>query len=203
MKRIEEPHRLRHPESSFLAYVDGRDRFLLLMVILGTFLLFASGCQSEPVAVESEPTIAPTISSLLPTPTLAPGVPTPPLPTPPITPTAAADAQQSATNFSTADDPAQPTPEIAERLDLGEEALNYGNYEDAISQFSNALRQEPELEPEAQAETLYKQGLAYLAEEAMVYAATMFNQLLGLAGEDAPAAVHFHLAQASLASGDF
>ncbi len=203
MKCLEQHEWIERPASWLSACVKGKDSFPLLLGILGIVLLLVSGCQSEAVELESAPTIAPTASTLLPTPTLAPGVPTPPLPTPPITPTAAADAQQSATTFSVTDDPAQPTPEIAERLDLGNEALNYGNYEAAISQFSKALRQEPELEPQVQAETLYKLGIAYLAEEAMVEAATMFNQLLGLADEETPAPTHFHLAQTSFALGDF
>jgi soluble lytic murein transglycosylase len=107
------------------------------------------------------------------------------------------------TATSISEGPATATPEISERLNLGYDALSYGNYAVAIEQLSRTLQQEPPLEPELQADTLYKLGIAYLAEGEVGEAATMFNQLLGLAGENAPTAAHFHLAQASARLGDY
>ena len=99
--------------------------------------------------------------------------------------------------------PPTATPEISQRLALGNEALDYGDYTTVVEQLSKALQQEPTLEPELQADALYKLGVAYLAEGQVDEAATMFNQLLSLPGEKAPSAANFHLAQASVSLGDY
>ncbi len=59
------------------------------------------------------------------------------------------------------------------------------------------------LEPATQVDTLFQLGVAYLAEGEAGDAATMFNQLFGLAGDDAPTAAHFHLAQANRLLGEY
>ncbi len=132
------------------------NRRRLLSFALGVLaILFMAGCAEE--AVEpAEPDRLPSpevaVLELLPTPTLAPGVPTPPLPTPPITPTVVPDDAQGAADetaeSSDLSTPPTATPEISSRLTLGNEALDYGDYMTAIEQFSKALQQEPALEPE-------------------------------------------------------
>jgi len=169
-----------------------------------------AGCvddAAETVEPDRLPSPEPTVLELLPTPTLAPGVPTPLLPTPPITPTAEPDdAQAAAAEKTESGGPTGPptaTPEISQRLTLGNEALIYGDYATVIEQLHKALQQEPTLEPDLQSDALYKLGVAYLAEGQFDEAATMFNQLLNLPGEEAPSAADFHLAQASVALGDY
>ena len=179
----------------------GPCKAVLAVVIL--LSIFIAGCDSDPAQLDPAPIMAPTVSAQRPTPTLAPGVPTPPLPTPPITPSPAAGESAAGASGPTTVGPATATPELSERLDLGHDALAYENNEVAIEQFSKALQQKPTLEPESQADTLYNLGIAYLAEGEAGDAATMFNQLLGLAGDKAPAAAHFHLAQASVSLGDY
>ena len=189
--------------------VNNRRR--LLSFALGVLAVwFMVGCAEE-AAEPAEPDRLPSpevaLLELLPTPTLAPGVPTPPLPTPPITPTVVPnDAQGAADETAESTDlsgPPTATPEISSRLTLGNEALDYGDYMTAIEQFSKALQQEPALEPEVQAGALYELGVAYLAEGQVGEAATMFNQLLNLPGGEATSAANFHLAQASAALGDY
>jgi soluble lytic murein transglycosylase len=186
-----------------MSYLEQKGSYKTVLLVVIVTLLFAAGCVTEPVEVDSVPISAPTVSNLQPTPTLAPGVPTPPLPTPPITPSAEAEESQVETASPASEGPVTATPEILERLDLGHDALTYENHAAAIEQFISALQQEASLEPESQADILYKLGIAYLAEGEVGDAATMFNQLLGLAGDNAPAEAHFHLAQASVMLGDY
>jgi soluble lytic murein transglycosylase len=194
------------------ALVTDKQRFLSFVLGVLAILLMA-GCAegavetAEPAELDRLPPLEPLIDELLPTPTLAPGVPTRPLPTPPITPTVEPSGSQGAE-----DDAAEPTiqlgpptatPEITQRLAVGADSLDIGDYSVAIEQLSKALQQEPNLEPELQADTLFKLGIAYLADGQVAEAATMFNQLFSLPGDEAPSAAYFHLAEASASLGDY
>lgn len=176
---------------------------LATLILAMSAALLVTGCATETAETVPDATAVPTITNLRPTPTLAPGVPTPPLPTPPITPSPEGNSRQGDRVPAPVDDPAKPTPVIEERLALGEEGLRVEDYDLAAEQFSRALRQEPGLDEEEQADTLYHLGVAYLGEGKMGDAATMFNQLIGLVGDDVPAPAHFHLAQASHALGEY
>jgi len=180
---------------------DSRRVLGVLIVILAVW--FMAGCAEETAEPDPLPTLEATIVALLPTPTLAPGVPTPPLPTPPITPTVEADDSRGTAEQSKPTGPPTATPEISERLLLADEALVFGDHLVAIEQFSKALLQEPTLEPVLQADALHKLGLSYLAEGQVGDAATMFNQLLELPSDSIPTAANFHLAQASVSLGDY
>ncbi|MDX1415763.1 MAG: tetratricopeptide repeat protein [Candidatus Promineifilaceae bacterium] len=183
-------------------------------IITPILILFASGiitaCSEGPApAVEESnlPTAESTALTLLPTPTLAGGVATPPLPTPLITSTAengtaAGQPDQQAEEDRDAGPPTA-TPELEIRLELANSSLAYGDYDTVIEQLSAALQQDPGLEPEAQGETLYSLGTAYLTEERFAEAATMFNQLLTLNGVDPPPATYFQQGRASLELGDY
>lgn len=179
---------------------------VLVLLTLGSI----TACSEEPeivVNLNPTPTVQARALTLLPTPTLAAGAPTPPLPTPPITRTAENGllSDSLTTESEDAGTPVPPTatPELAERLELAQSALDYGDYDTAIEHFSAALQQEPGLETEAQGETLYSLGVAYLDDGQYDDAVTMFNQLLTLPGVDPPPAADFHLARASVELGDF
>ena len=182
--------------------------FSLLMALLVIVLITA--CSEEPKStanVNPAPTAKPTTRTLLPTPTLVPGVPPPPIPTPPITPTvekgALTGALEEVGEGDSHSGPPTATPELGDRLDLANSSLDYGDYDTAVEQFSAALRQEPQMKPEAQSAVLYSLGAAYLADEQYGDAATMFNQLLTLPGGSPPPAADFHLGRASFELGDF
>jgi soluble lytic murein transglycosylase len=185
-------------------------RRLFFVGLLLSAVGFSTACGEDPPrAVVIDPTAAagPTAIPLLPTPTLAAGVPTPPLPTPLITrtvegepaPSTGSEVQESSTPSPTP----SATPELGERLDLAQSALAYGDYDTAVEHFSASLKQDPQLETEAQEDVLFSLGVAYLADEQYGDAATMFHQLLTLPGGDPPTAAHFHLAQASVPLGDY
>jgi soluble lytic murein transglycosylase len=163
------------------------------------------GCGGE-TAVPADPPADPTLSNptqLLPTPTLAAGVPTPPLPTPAVTPQSAAPTP--AAPEARALDGAlalAPTPVVSERLALGRTALAEGDYAAAVETFSAALAQPDGLDEAGQQAALLELGVAYLRDGRYPDAITIFNQLLGLAGDQAPPAARFHLGQAHAALGD-
>ncbi len=194
---------IRYAAGKTVAFLIRMGHFLAVLPVVILFVLSGVGCATAPAEVAPFPLASPSTRPLQPTPTLVPGLPTPLLPTPLITPSAPAGELAARLTPSPVAGTATATPEISERLVLGSDALVYGNYESAIEQYSQALQQEAALEPAAQIDTLFQLGVAYLADGEAGDAATMFNQLLGLAGDDAPAAAHFHLAQASMSLGEY
>jgi soluble lytic murein transglycosylase len=155
------------------------------MIVL---LVFLAGCaeppgEAQPTATQTPLPTLPALSAVTEaTPTLNSAL----LPTPVITPSPAGPtAAPSATT------------EIGDRLIIGDRALETGDYEMAIEQYSQSLRQAPDLEMEEQADTLLKLGLSYLGEEQFLDAATIFNQLINLQGVDNhPIEAFFWLGQA-------
>ncbi len=180
--------------------------FVLILALLAIGFMTACGDGQAPVVdVNPTPTTGPTALTLLPTPTLVEGVPTPPLPTPAITPTVENGASTSAAAEANDDLSSSPTEVLAltDRLDLAHSALDYGDYDTAVQQFSAALQQDPDMEPQAQGAVLYALGVAYLADEQYGNAATMFHQLLNLPKGEPPTEANFHLGRASVELGDF
>ncbi len=177
--------------------------------------LFISGCTETPSAAvvpTSTQTPLPTLALKTvkpdPTPTLDNSAPTRALPTPLITRSIVGQTQASAGSATPA--PSGPTltpsatPEIDERLQIGERAFEVGDYGLAAEQFGQALRQEPALEGDEQADALQNLGRSYLADERFMDAATIFNQLIALQGADeVPAETHFLLGQAYFGQDEF
>ncbi len=189
---------------------SGRTIFWTVLTLL--ILTLTAGCAQEPDQALPVSTQAPLPTVVLkpaesdPTPTLDQNAPTRPLPTPLIT-RSTIDQEQFAEPAGSPAGTAVPpsaTPALDERLSLGKQAQEMGDYAAAAEQFSQALRQEPGLEVEEQANTLSILGHAYLAEERLVDAATIFNQLIALQGAAAvPAEIHFSLGQAYVGQGEF
>ena len=203
MNHPNQPTRGRFLVGTATFFLDSMGLDLKGLMVAVLLILFVAGCATEPVNPVTVATRVPSDANMQPTPTLVLGAPTRPLPTPPITPSPEASESQAETAQASSSEPLTATPEISERLNLGQESLTVGNYAAAIEQISSVLLQDPLLEPESQNEALFQLGAAYLAEGEAGDAATMFNQLLGLAGEEAPAAAHFYLAQASISLGDY
>lgn len=182
----------------------------LFLSLAGLALWVLVGCGSD--AAEVAPLVSTGIvaSPVAPTPTLDPGVPTLPPPTPEITPRAQGEtavlqsetADPAASTSPTPAGPPTPTPSVAQRFTLGAEALVVGDYDTAETHFRAALQQQDALSEAQQREALQQLGVAYLRDARYGDAATVFNQLLDLAGDEAPPDVYFHLGRASAASGD-
>lgn len=177
--------------------------FLLLLAVWG-LVSCADSTAVMPTAPQTTPlALAP---ALQPTPTLAPGAATPALPTPPVTPRpeTAVDPTNSAT-AQTGANRVSPTATAVltpiEHMEHGDQAMHYGDYATAAGHFLAVLRVEDELSGAAQTEALYKLGVAYLREGRYTDAGTVFNQLIQLAGEDAPIETYFQLGQALAVQG--
>ena len=177
--------------------VTGRRLFYAVLILPALVLI--TGCAQEPAGPIPTGTRAPLPTLALktvesdPTPTLSQNAAAAALPTPPITPSPTGP---------TATPSATPQPD--ERENLGERALEVGDYDTAVEQFSALLRIEPTLEAVEQADALLKLGRAYLADRRWMDAATIFNQLIALQGPDqVPAEVHFFLGQAYLGQEEF
>jgi len=170
--------------------------WLSYVAIMFLVVVFLGGCAQEPSSDPQPPatqTPLPTLPHLEAvsdaTPTLNPTV----LPTPPITPSPSGPTMTPSV-----------TPDPGERLDLGDRALETGDFDLAVEQFSQVLQQQPDLEQDEQADTLLKLGRSYLAEEKYMDAATIFNQLINLQGVDNhPVEVFFWLGQAYAGQGQY
>ncbi len=183
-----------------------RNGIFFILILLAASLFSACGEEQQPLAGATPETVEETPAlSILPTPTLAAGAPTPPLPTPLITPTVEKTRTPAyILELEGAGDPSvEATPDIEERVEIGERALAYGDYDTAVEQFSLALQQETDLDAADQGVLLYDLGLAYLSDEQVGEAATMFHQLLNLPEGNPPPEAHFQLAQASMALGEY
>lgn len=94
------------------------------------------------------------------------------------------------------------TPQPAERVELGTEAIAQGNFSSAIEQFETGL--ETGVLNDAQViETRLGLGIALLEEEQFSEAATALNDLIVEAGANVPDRAYFHLAQARVGAGDW
>lgn len=183
-----------------------RNGFVFILIFLAAGLFSACGEEPPPLATAApEQSDEPTALSLLPTPTLASGAPTPRLPTPPITPTV--EKTSTPTYFLELEQAEgqspEATPDLEDRMEIGERALEYGDYDTAVEQLSLALQQDSDQDPALQGTLLYDLGAAYLFDQQFGDAATMFHQLLTLPEGDPPPEAHFQLAQASMALGEY
>lgn len=158
---------------------------------------------------EAQPAAAVT-STLMPTPTLAAGLPTVPVPptelplntavaTPePTQPLPTLTAVPTITPLPTAT--AMPMP--SERMHLADTHLHNGNYAQAITLLEANAQQPEAFTPAQQVNTLYSLGVAYGREGRHEDALRAFDQLVALAGEQTPAAAHFYTGQARAVLGD-
>ncbi|MCP5094772.1 MAG: transglycosylase SLT domain-containing protein [Chloroflexi bacterium] len=162
--------------------------------LMGLLLILAVGCggaADEPQmisAIDPTPTLEPTPTLVSGLSTVAPTTPTgetavsPPTPTP----------LPTLTPFPTP----TVTPKPAERIEIGAAELNNGNTDGAAEQFEATILS-GELADEAEGNTLYALGVAYLQDGRFADALTTFNELLINHANDAPSAIYFHIAQAN------
>ncbi|MCL4264565.1 MAG: transglycosylase SLT domain-containing protein [Anaerolineae bacterium] len=183
-------------------------RILLLLIWL------MAACTEQ----EARP-IAQTIThTAVPTPTLAAGLPTVPLPSPtPAAPDTPALSGAEVTDAPT-DTPlptltAVPTvtplptptnlPSPVERFALADTNLHNGDVAQAIALLEANVRQPDAFTPTEQVDNLYSLGVAYRRDERHADALGAFDQLITLAGEQTPTAVYFFMGQARAALGDY
>lgn len=177
-----------------------------ILLLLGCILII--GCTNAENMAVSPPIALQATPNLLPTPTLAPGIPTNPPPTPILTPLAGNSAvslepqptQPPATQTPNTTPTATPLPE--ERLEIGQNAIAEGDFDLAAEQFSASLGQPEALTAEQQTEALYNLGVAYLQNGRFSEAASSFNQLLSQNAAAPYPATAFYLAQAYTGMAD-
>ncbi len=180
-----------------------------LLLYLVTILVLLAGC-NDVAEAPSVSSVLPATATLLPTPTLAPGLPTNPPPTPLLTPMVGETAVSPATSLP-ATEPATPaplytstaTPLPAERVEIGQAALAVEDFSAAAAQFAASLGQPETLTADQQTGLFYQLGVAYLKDGRFSEAIATFNQLLAQTGavEQHPA-LYFLIGQAYTAVGD-
>ena len=179
---------------------DGRfthsARFLLF---LGLLLLAACAQEEAP----PEPIAFKPTATLPPTPTLAANA-LHTLPTPPVTPRAegggtsgmAADTAVSPDLVPTVSGTATPTPQPAERLQIGDEALALQDFDTAVEQLTLALSESGDIDTAQQHEAQYNLAVALLEEGRYSEAATAFEQLVNDPDAAIAEPAYFFLGQA-------
>ncbi|MBK8988610.1 MAG: tetratricopeptide repeat protein [Chloroflexi bacterium] len=184
----------------------------VLPLVLAALLLLAA-CSQE--AAPPEPLVFAPTATLPPTPTLASGA-LGSIPTPPVTPLASSSggsggdtavaantANTSSATIPPPADPVGPTPVPAQRLELGQQALQVADYAAAAAQFAASLAAADALTPAQRQEAQYNLAVAHLQDGRYAEAITAFNQLLADATAAAFPTAHFMLGQAYQAQGQY
>lgn len=174
-------------------------------LLLSLSVITVVACGGE----EARPAAIAATGTTMPTPTLAPGLPTLPAPTPAATGTAVAAAPTEPLPTLTAVPTLTPlpsptnTPLPVERIALAADGLHNGDYAQAITLLEANARQPDAFAFAQQVENLYSLAWSYLQEQRYQDALGALDQLAALAGAQAPAAAQFHRGQAYAALGDY
>ncbi len=164
--------------------------FLFVIIIL----LFTA-CQGEDVARPAEVALRPS-PVVEPTPTLAPG-----LPTPTVTSAEAAVFIQSDIPTVTPFPSPTPVPDVTERLAIGQRDVHNGDYDNAIANLESVLAEPGLFSPPELDEARYLLGVSLYENGRYTEAITTFNDVL--TQTDPPDPTHYYLAKAYRDSGDF
>lgn len=189
------------------------DRVCKFCLLLFVSLFLAAGCEDSIGSEEAAgPVALDATVTFVPTPTLVSAL-------------ATADSQNAATSnqstpgsnmaanalsnspppTATATPGPSPTPTVtpqpADRVQIGQAALENGNFERASIQLETALDRRDALQEAQVAEALFALGVAYVDDGRYPEALASLNELLTLPG-DIPTATHFYLGQTYTGLGE-